>query len=302
MILLFSQIIGHAQIVKRLQKAVPNPGHAYILEGEAGIGKLALARAFAKALQCEESSHDACGTCLSCRVFESGNHPDILYVQAVKTKAIGVEDVRTQIVLPMSEKPFLYQYKIFIVNQPLTPQAQNALLKTIEEPASFGIFLLLTESTRLFLPTVLSRCVTLKLGPLSDEEMTAALSKIGKDQVSKGALLFARGNPGKAVELMESEDFEAMQKLAQSVAANIYQMDAVAVFGLCSQFDKWKDAIQTLLDMLYMFFRERLDVKGVDTEAVLAGLSAITDAKKALYRNGNFQMTIEVMLLKMAEI
>jgi len=295
---MFSQIIGHSQIIQRLQKAVSDPSHAYILAGEPGMGKLALARAFAKALQCEDNNTDACGTCLSCRVFESGNHPDILYVQATKTKSIGVEDIRAQLILPMSEKPFRYRYKIFIINQALTPQAQNALLKTIEEPAPFGIFLFLTESTRLFLPTVLSRCVTLKLNPLSENEMAKTLTQSGQmGHGAEAAMIFSRGNPGRAMALMKSEDFEEMQNLAHTVTANIYGMDTVAVFALYSQFEKWKESIQTLLDMLYMYYREGLQK---NIQPALRGIDAVTQAKKALYHNGNFQMTIEMMLLKMA--
>ncbi|MCL2400556.1 MAG: hypothetical protein FWC91_12530 [Defluviitaleaceae bacterium] len=291
---MLGDIIGHSQIVERLQKAATNPSHAYIITGEPGMGKLVLAQAFAKALQCEESEGDACKACLSCRIFESGNHPDVFYVKATKTKDIGVDDIRSQIVLPMSEKPFRYRYKIFIVNRALTVAAQNALLKTIEEPASFGIFILLTESTQLFLPTILSRCITLKLNPLSEEEMVKILG-----HTSKAAMTFARGNPGRALKLMESEDFEEMQKLAQIVTNSIYGMDTIDIFRLYNQFEKWKESIQTLLDMLFMCYREQLQTVG-NLQGHISGISAVGEAKKHLYRNGNFQMTVELMLLKMS--
>jgi len=285
---MFNQIIGNAQVKKRLQTAVNAPGHAYILVGEAGMGKFALARAFAKALQCENYTNDACGLCLSCRVFESGNHPDVLYVQASKTKSIGVEDIRNQLILPMSEKPLIYPYKIFIINQPLTPQAQNAMLKTIEEPASFGIFLFLTESIQLLLSTVLSRCVSLKLHPLTEDEVAQSLGI----SPSNPAVKFAQGNPGNAKALLESESFSAMLGLAKDVSQNIQGMDMVSVFSLYSKFEKCKDSIQTLLDILYMQHAEGFsDLKGLD---------AISSAKKSLRQNGNFQMTIELMLLKMS--
>ena len=285
---MFSQIIGNLQLKRRLQKLVASPGHAYVMVGEAGIGKYNMARAFAKALQCENFTDDACGLCLSCRVFESGNHPDVLYVKSTKTKAIGVEDIRTQLILPMSEKPFRYQYKIFIVNQPLTPQAQNALLKTIEEPAPFGVFLFLTESERLLLPTVLSRCVTLKFKPLTEEEVAQSLG-ISPDNP---AVKFSQGNPGRARDLLESEDFAAMLNLAKNISASIRDMDTVSMFGLYSQFDRWRESIQNLLDILYMQYAEGFND--------LEGLEAILDAKKALHQNGNFQMTIELMLLRMS--
>jgi len=286
---MLSSITGQADIIKRLKKAVESPGHAYIFSGEKGMGKFEIARAFAKSLQCESSIGDACGACLSCRVFESGNHPDIMYVKAAKTKAIGVGDVREQMVLPMSEKPFRYKYKIFIVSDPLTPQAQNALLKTIEEPASFGIFIFLTESIRLYLPTVLSRCITLKLRPLSDEEVAAKIGGMSP------AVVFAGGNPGRAKELLESDDFEQMRAFAEYVAKNIQGMDITAAMALYSRFDKYREQIQILLDMLYLYYRDML------IESFRASdFDIINETKKSLTRNGNFQMTIELMLLKLA--
>ena len=259
--------------------------HAYVFAGEAGAGKFELARAFAKALECEaNSSKDAsdasnnvegvgkaCGVCLSCKVFESGNHPDVFYVKATKTKAIGVGDIREQIVLPMSEKPFRYRYKIFIVNDVMTPQAQNALLKTIEEPASFGIFLFLTDNLELILPTVLSRSVTLKI------------SKAGLEMDNLD-------------NLNNLDSFEGMREFAAGAARSILGMDVLTVFDLCDQFDKWKDQVQNLLDMLYVSYSERL---AIDIENTARGLGAITEAKRALSQNGNFQMNIETMLLKM---
>ena len=293
----FKNIIGHSKVKERLQRVLQKPGHSYVIVGEAGLGKLALAKAFAKALQCEANSGDAdvaidsCNACLSCRVFDSGNHPDVLYVNATKTKSIGVEDIRNQLVLPMSEKPFRYPYKIFIVNQPLTPQAQNALLKTIEEPAPFGVFLFLTESASLYLSTVLSRSITIKLGPLTDEEVAQTVGTSPENLAVK----FAQGNPGRAKDLMESEDFAAMQTLAKTVSTEIRRLDIVGVFALFPKFEKWKESIQNLLDILYMQYFNEFNENG------MPGLSAISDAKKALKQNGNFQMTIEIMLLKLNE-
>jgi hypothetical protein len=138
--------------------------HAYIFEGENRASVKSRALHLAKGLNCEHEN-DPCGTCLSCRVFESGNHPDTFYVSGTKKTGIGVEDVREQIIMPMAVKPFKYKHKVFIVENAdtLTPAAQNALLKTIEEPAPYGVFLFLAANTYNFLPTVLSRCVVKKI-------------------------------------------------------------------------------------------------------------------------------------------
>lgn len=254
-------------IEQRLQLAVKNPSHAYILIGPADEAKK-LSRNFAKALQCENQS--ACGFCLSCRVFDSGNHPDIIYVHATKTKAIGVDDIRSQLVLPMSEKPFRYRYKIFIIDTPPTPEAQNALLKTVEEPAPFGVFLFLTESLDLLLPTVISRCVTLKLS-----------SKLNAGQEA------------------EAEYDKDLRQFAKS-AATTDSMDIPEVYDMYAEFDKRKELVLPLLDMIYLNLHNRLLVSGAGSSPkTLAKIDAVAAAKKAITHNGNFQMTIETMLLKM---
>lgn len=256
------------QIKERIHSILQhkNPSHAYILAGDI-LECRAMAMDFAKALQCDAPLLDglACNDCLSCRVFVSGNHPDIIYVKPTKTKAIGVDDIREQLVLPMSEKPFRYPYKIFITEEELTTQAQNALLKTIEEPAPFGIFFFLTKSLDLFLPTVLSRCVVFKLAP----------NNIKNDGHVK--------------------DTAEVQQFAKTVADNVHGMDVIAVYKLCAQFDKFKETVQDLLDVIYSNLRDQLQ----SDPSKIYKLDAVAQAKKALYQNGNFQMTIETMLLKM---
>ena len=300
----FKKILGHKNLVRRLQKASHDPGHAYIFEGEDGMGKGVMVAAFAKILQCEEniedkSRQDACGACLSCRVFESGNHPDIIYVKAEKTR-IGVDDVRNQIVLPMTIKPFRYRYKIFIIAhaETMTPAAQNALLKTIEEPAPYGIFLFMATHVRNFLPTVLSRCVTLKLHPLPDDLVADSLRRaILPEDTIRFCTAFAMGNPGRAKELAQSEDFAEMHALAQNIADNM--QSHLEAFELYPQLEKRKESIQDMLDMLYMCYRDKLE-KSKSIESDLISLDTIAETKQFLYKNGNFQLAIELMLMKLA--
>ena len=142
--------------------------HAYIWEAEN-------AHEFAKGLNCLNNEILGCTQCISCKVFESGNHPDTIYVTGTKPSSIGVDDVREQIILPMATKPFRYKYKVFIVEnaETLTPQAQNALLKTIEEPAPYGVFLFVCKHVHNFLPTLMSRCVRKRGG---NKEITAISS------------------------------------------------------------------------------------------------------------------------------
>ena len=144
--------------------------HAYILNGERGSGKRMLANLFAMTLLCESGNSEPCGKCHSCRQAESGNHPDIIRVTHEKPNSISVDDIRTQVNNTVDIKPYQGPYKVYIIPQAdlMTPQAQNAILKTIEEPPAYAIFLLLTENAEMLLPTINSRCVMLKLRNIKD--------------------------------------------------------------------------------------------------------------------------------------
>jgi len=252
-------------------------GHAYILEG--GLAdRLAIGRAFAKGLNClaaetrDDGRISACGACLSCRVFESGNHPDIYHVAGTKATGIGVDDVREQIVSLMTTQPYKYRYKIFIVDkaETLTPAAQNALLKTIEEPAPYGVFLFLAAHVHTLLPTLLSRCVLVKLG-----------------------------------ETDSIPDSEA-KALAEEIAQTIASMDILETMALYHRFEPYKESresIANLLDMLYLSYARRIThaaANGREEHRIwYDSIAAIKHTKQVLSQNGNFQLAIELMLLKL---
>ena len=166
----FREIIGHEQIKDHMQTAVRNHkvSHAYILSGEAGMGKKTLAEAFAMTLLCEQDGIEPCMECHACKQVLSGSHPDLVYVTHEKPNTIGVEDIRTQINDTIMVRPYSSYYKIYIVDEAekMTQQAQNALLKTIEEPPAYAIIMLLTANEGMLLPTIKSRCVTLTMKPV----------------------------------------------------------------------------------------------------------------------------------------
>jgi len=258
-----------------LSSLLKNPGHAYIFEGEADE-RLALGRAFAKGLNCLnrlDGPGEPCSQCLSCRVFESGNHPDIFYVTGTKATGIGVEDVRTQITQEMATQPFKYRYKIFIIDkaETLTPAAQNALLKTIEEPAPYGVFLFLATHVHSLLPTVLSRCVLIKLG-----------------------------------EKLREPDLK-QEALAEEIADNIVQMDILETLALYKRFEQYKESRESMgqmLDMLYLSYARRINQaakRNVSANKLwFDSIAAIQHTKQVLAQNGNFQLAVELMLLRLS--
>ena len=253
--------------------------HAQILVGEAGL-VYAHAQVLAKGINCLSGTDAAspCGQCRSCKAFDGGNHPDTFYVEKTKQGGIGVDDVRSQIVSPMSTKPFGYKHKVFIINkaETLTPAAQSALLKTIEEPAPYGFFLFLAPHTHLFLPTILSRCHVHKIG-------------------------------GQGSEVSQDQELE---RLGADIVATITQQDTLGAFQLYRQFEPYKEnkeALQKLLDIMYRRCGQEVtkateagQISGAHCTHWMEAISAISQTKTILAQNGNMQLGIELMLAKMA--
>jgi len=138
------------------------PSHAYIIEGEDLQILRNLADHFIKLLLCE--TNEACGKCRSCRFLAEGGHPDLIRVTPEKSGIIKVDDIREGLVGDISIRPYRSRYKIYVIEHAewMNVQAQNALLKTLEEPPSYGVILLLSCNTDALLPTVISRSVRLK--------------------------------------------------------------------------------------------------------------------------------------------
>jgi DNA polymerase-3 subunit delta' len=210
----FDEIVGHENIIKHMENAFlrGKVSHAYIVEGEDGMGKKTLVKAFSKLLQCENPQGSRpCNHCPSCIQIESGNHPDIAYVRPTKKTGYGVTDVREQIVKDIKVRPYQSRYKIYIIEQAelMTIQAQNSILKTIEEPPEYGLFFLISSNSHKFLQTILSRSVKMSLKPINTERIEYYL--IEQYGMNHGQARvygsFSRGNLGKALILKDSESF-----------------------------------------------------------------------------------------------
>ncbi len=209
----FSDIIGQDAVKRHFTAAVASDrvSHAYMLIGETGMGKGALAEAFAAMLLCERDPLHPCGVCHACRQVSAGTHPDLIHITHEKPNSISVEEIRTQLCAEAVIRPFSGKKRIFVVPEAekMTPQAQNALLKTIEEPPDYVVILLLTEGEQALLETIRSRCVKLKFRPVADEILLRELVErdgAGEKEASL-AVNFARGVPGKARQMAQSEEF-----------------------------------------------------------------------------------------------
>jgi len=238
----FRDIIGHRQLVGLLARSVRRESlpPSLIFAGPAGIGKRLTALATAQALNCtapvitkDDSSAsassgetiDACGKCKACKRIARGVHPDVLFVEPGDTGSIKIEQVR-DIVDRAAYRPFEGRRRAVIIDQAdaLVPAAQNALLKTLEEPPPSSVFMLITSRPDMLLPTVLSRCPRLQFRALGPHDIAAALVKRGHSEADARAVAAtAEGSLGRALEtsagdLVEARDV-AQHVLAQAAAS-----------------------------------------------------------------------------------
>ncbi len=327
--LTLKDILGHEQIKEHFLNAAATGkvSHAYILSGEEGMGKKTLADAFAMTLLCEEDGKEPCMQCHACKQVLSGNHPDLIYVTHEKPASMGVDDIREQINDTIMVRPYSSQYKIYIVDEAekMTVQAQNALLKTIEEPPAYAVIMLLTINPDAFLPTILSRCVQLKLKPLKDSVVKEYLEEKlhVKDIQAEIYSAFARGNLGKAIHLAQSEDFKMMYEEILTLLKEIKEMDISQLLDVIRKLKDNNTDIKECLNFMQMWYRDILMYKttkdlnllifkdefsAVKKAASLSSyegleriLEAIDKARVRLDANVNMELVMELLLLTMKE-
>lgn len=325
----FKDVVGHRNVIQYLQNAVAENrvSQAYIVNGERGTGKKMLAKLFAMALLCEEHGAEPCNKCHSCVQAESNNHPDIIWVTHEKPGSIGVDDVRTQINNTVAIKPYQSPYKVYIIPEAdiMTVQAQNALLKTIEEPPQYAVFILLTENADVLLPTINSRCVMLKLRYIKDALIKKYLMERMEvpDYKAEVCAAFAQGNLGKAIKLAGSEHFNELKDEVLNLMRHINDMDISELVEAVKRCTLYKVEINDYLDLIMVWYRDVLLYKATreidkvvfkdqidcmreqarrsSYEGIETILDSLDKAKARLKANVNFDLVMELLFLTIKE-
>lgn len=325
----FKDVVGHKDIITYIQNAVMQNkvSHAYILNGQRGSGKKMLANLFAMTLQCERKGTEPCGECRSCKQALSGNQPDIIRVTHEKPTTISVDDIRTQVNNDIQVKPYSSPYKIYIIPEAdiLSPQAQNALLKTIEEPPEYAVIFLLAENADSLLPTINSRCVMLKLRNIKDKLIKKYLmEQMGvPDYQAEVCAAFAQGNMGRAIMLATSEQFNEIKEEAVHLLKYINEMELHELVEAIKRISAYKFEISDYLDFIMIWYRDVLlykatqDANGVvfsdqlkyikeqakksSYEGIETILESLEKAKARLKANVNFDLVMELLLLTIKE-
>lgn len=325
----FKDIVGHEQIIEHLKTAIEmgKVSHAYILNGPDLSGKMMIAEAFARALLCEKQDPDGCGECRSCRQSDDRNNPDIIYVKHDKPNTISVDDIRTQLNNDIVIKPYSNQYKIYIVDEAekMNQQAQNALLKTIEEPPAYAVVMLLTTNADSFLQTIRSRCITLNLKSVKNDVIKSYLMTEKKipDYQADVCAAFAQGVVGKAIKLASSDDFNELKESALSLIKRLDDIDLYEMGEAIKQISDYKLQVQDYFDLITVWYRDVLymkatnDVNGLifkdevydikkqaskhSYHGIETIIEALDKAKLRINANVNFDLVIELLLMTIKE-
>ncbi len=270
---MLSDVVGHEKIKRVLVAShfQNRVGHAYIFEGSKGSGRLSTALAFAKLLLCENPQDgEPCGSCRNCIMCESGNHPDVqvvtneLYDESKKSTDVLVDTVRNM-KKDIFIKPFLAERKIYIVPSADTMNlyAQNSLLKVLEEPPEYCTIILIAENANTFLPTILSRTVSLRFFPLQSELVEDYVKKtfpqLGEKCLTVAAM--SGGCIGKAKELAEADGVLEMRNELFSCIVTLSGKGSRSVYDAVLFLKHNKDEIKTVFDMMQGLFRDLLLIK-----------------------------------------
>ena len=324
----FNNIIGQEQMIEHFKSAIQmdKVSHAYIIQGDYDSGKKLMASVFAKALQCEQKGTEPCNHCTSCLQADTGNQPDIIYVSHEKPNSIGIHDVREQINGSIGIKPYSSDYKIYIVDEAekMTAEAQNALLKTIEEPPAYAVIFLLTTNLGKLLPTILSRCVVLNIQPVKDELIKKHLLSLGVgERQAEFCTAFSMGNVGKAIRVATSEEFNEIKNDCVHMLKYAKDMQVYELIQAVKELAKYKLQIYDYLDFMLMWYRDVLLLKATGNansliyqeeysairdvgkrssyEGIQKIIEEIEKAKVRLRANVNFELTIELLWLTIKE-
>ncbi len=272
----FRGVVGHGDAVAALQNSIRSGRvpHAYLFAGEEGAGKHFLATTFAAALLCKEGGTEPCMRCASCRRVLAGTWPDLLEVVHEKPDLISVKEVREQVVATVGKRPFDSKYKVYIIDdaEKMNPQAQNALLKTIEEPPDYAILLLLANSPEALLPTIHSRCVRVDVRGVPNaklvEHLVQDLNVPPKD--AEVAAAFAQGNIGRAREIAGGGAFAEHAARVLGLARKARELPIAKLASETEAFLKEEIAFGEILDILLLWYRDVLLYKSTgDMEKVV---------------------------------
>lgn len=293
---MFENIIGNTNIKTVLEKSIKQNklSHSYLFVGTQGIGKKMIATEFAKMILCLEDNK-YCNHCKSCIEFDTNNNPDFVLISPDGNN-IKIEQIR-DIQKRIQEKPIISEKKVYIIDNAdlMTTEAQNCLLKTLEEPPEFAVIILIGSNSNTFLPTIKSRCTIMNFNKISDEEMTKYLrEKCDVKNIDQNMLYMYQGSIGKALELKEKQE---EYKNIENIINNIDRYDLIDFINNAEILYKSKEEINDILDYINVILFNKAKDEYLYTNCI----QIVENTKKRLKQNANYDMSIDNMLFNIWE-
>ncbi len=322
----FNNIIGHEDVIDNLKKALKkgNISHSYLFVGSESIGKKAVALAFAKALLCEKGGLEPCKQCISCKKFDSSNHPDFYYIEpdGDLIRKPQIEDIiKSTFTMPLEGKR-----KVYIIDDSfkMNIQSQNAFLKTLEEPPSYVNIILISTSSKNLLPTIISRCEIIKFSPIeNDKIMSFLIDKCNKTrEEAKFISSYSKGSIGRAIELCNDNEFLSLRNSTINIIDELLKGDELKLISSLGFFDENQDSYEEILDIILYWFRDlyiyielgdsdliinrdKMELLSNQTYLSRSKINDIIESvlvtKENIQKKVNYQLSIETMLLKIQE-
>lgn len=291
----FENIIGNNKIKHYLNQSIQDKNylHSYLFIGKEGIGKLIFAKEFAKHILCKDNSEDDCN-CKSCTCFKSNNHPDFVIINE-EGETIKVEHIRT-LIEKVIEKPIVSDKKIYIINdcEKMTKEAQNCLLKTLEEPPEFATIILVSSNENLILNTIKSRCTSIKFNNIDEKVLKKYIEEnLEYNDLTENLLKFFDGSIGKAIRLQEKkEKFLEVENVIKSVKQkNLIDF----IQGAKVIYDK--ENITDILDYIIVCLYEQ----SKEDKRFLNCIADVNESITRLKSNAYLDMNIDILLFKIWE-
>ena len=257
----YSEALCQERIINYLKKikAAGSISHAYIIQDEFSENAKTIAYAFAMSLHCQKGGVEACYDCHACKQILKNNHPDLIYVEAQNQKSISVGDIREKVNDTVEIKPYNSLYKVYIIDKAdsMTVQAQNALLKTMEEPPEYAVIILIAQSLDRFLPTIKSRCIKLHISLISNQVILEKLRSLGIDsELSKSLASFSRGNLAKVLTFSREENIN-IYKENINILTNISSSNSIELYDYAELINARENKMD-FMDFCLMWYRDIL--------------------------------------------
>lgn len=288
---MFDNILGNEKVKELLFQVNQNKkiSHSYMFIGTEGIGKKMIANEFAKMILCT-SENQYCGQCKSCIEFDTNNNPDFKIIEP-DGNSIKIEQIR-EFQAKVLEKPIIAGRKVYIINDSdkMTTEAQNCLLKTLEEPPEFITIILIASNENSFLTTIKSRCMIIHFDKISNNQIEKFLEENYKTKIDSPIMIKAfQGSIGKAIQLREKK--EQYEKI-EEILYNLEKKDKVDILNMAEELYKAKDEKDEILEYINVVLLELAKKSSKYANCI----PIVEETKRRFQYNANYDMNIDNML------